>query len=110
MSELNSYLPYCLWEAGWKKHGVESKPESLTDDKLRYRLCDNSNVHQRTYLKLHSYNWFEESYSKTIATLSLGENRIVEAMDKTKENAKAAKQASKTSSRMSNHANAPART
>ena len=69
-----------------KKHGVESKPKSLTDDKLQDRLCDNLNVHQRTYCKQISYNWFEESYSKTVATLSLGEERIVEAMDKAKEN------------------------
>ena len=97
MSELNLYLPYCLWEAGMKKHGVGSKPKSLTDNKLRDRLCDNLNVHQHTYFKQNRYNWFEELYSKTITTLSLGEDRIVEAMDTAKENAKAAKQASKTS-------------
>ena len=74
MSELNLYLPYCLWEASMKKHGVESKPKRVTDDKLRDRLCDNLNVHQRTYLKQNRYNWFEESYSKTIATQSLGED------------------------------------
>ena len=95
MSELNSYLPYCLWEAGMKKNGVTAKPRSLADEELRDRLCDNLNVHQRTYLKQNSYNWFEESYSKTVATLALGEDRVVEAMDKAKENAKAAK-ASKT--------------
>ena len=91
MSELNSYLPYCLWEAGMKKMGPATKPRSLSEDELRDRLCDNLNVHQRTYLKQNSYNWFEESYSKTVATLALGEDRIVEAMDKAKENAKAAK-------------------
>ena len=78
-----------------KKNGVTTKPRSLADNELRDRLCDNLNVHQRTYLKQNSYNWFEESYSKTVATLALGEDRIVEAMDKAKENAKAAK--SKTS-------------
>lgn len=93
MSELNSYLPYYLWEAGMKKSGAATKPTSLLDEELWDRLCDNLNVHQRTYLKQHSYNWFEESYLKTIATLALGEDRIVKAMDKdkAKENTKAAK-------------------
>ena len=80
-----------------KKHGVELKPKSLIDDKLRYCLCANLNVYQRTYLKQNRHNWFKELYSKTIATLLLGKDRIVEAMDKAKEHAKAAK-ASKTSS------------
>lgn len=74
-----------------KKNGPATKPKSLSNEELRDRLCDNLNVHQRTYCKPISYNWFEEPYSKTIATLSLGEERIVEAMDKAKENAKAAK-------------------
>ena len=34
MSKLNSYLPYCLWEAGMKKNGVEAKPKSLSKGKL----------------------------------------------------------------------------
>ena len=51
MSELNSYLPYCLWEAGVKKNGTETKPKSLSKAELRDWLCDNLNVHQHTYCK-----------------------------------------------------------
>ena len=68
--ELNSYLPYCLWEAGMKKNGAKLKPKSLSEDELSDQLCDNLNVHQCTYLKQISYNWFEENYSKTIATFA----------------------------------------
>lgn len=45
MSELNSYLLYCLWEAGMKKSGANTKPVSLLDEELRDRLCDNLNVY-----------------------------------------------------------------
>ena len=63
----------------------------LREDELRDKLCDNLNIHQRMYYKQHNHNWFEESYARTIATLTLGEPQIIDAMDKLKENVKAAK-------------------
>ena len=35
MSKLSSYLPYCLWEAGMKKKGVDTKPESFAEIYLK---------------------------------------------------------------------------
>ena len=90
MAELNSYLPFTLCEAAYKKSNKE-QPSMLREDELRDKLCDNLNIHQRMYCKQHNHNWFEESYARTIATLTLGEPQIIDAMDKSKENAKAAK-------------------
>ena len=63
----------------------------LWEDKLRDKLCNNLNIHQRMYCKQHNHNWFEESYAYMIATLTLGEQQIINVIDKSKENAKAAK-------------------
>ena len=68
----------------------------LREDKLPDKLCNNLNIHQRMYCKQHNHNWFEKSYARTIAILTLGEQQIIDAMDKSKENTKAAK-ASKVS-------------
>ena len=95
MAELNSYLLFTLCEATYKK-SQKKKPSMLWEDKLRDKLCNNLNIHQRMYCKQHNHNWFEESYACSIATLTLSGQQIINAMDKSKENTKAAKAAKAT--------------
>lgn len=95
MAKFNSYLLYTLCKAAYKKSQKE-KPSMFQEDESRDKLCDNLNIHQWMYCKQHNHNWFKESYMCTIVTLTLGELQIIEAMDKSKENAKATK-ASKAS-------------
>ena len=71
----------------------------LLEEELRNKLCDNLNIHQHMYLEQHKHNWFEENYLRTIATIALGEQQMIDLMDKSKENAKFAKTGRKRKSK-----------
>ena len=90
VTELQSYVPYTLWEQGMKLKGAE-KPEPLSMEELRGRLGNNINKAQRYYLKQKGHDLYKIQYSDTLMILHCGEQEILQRMITIKAREKAEK-------------------